>query len=455
VNGRPILLPRIREPHTIADAPDVARDREPGQDSIFAIPEIRSARSGLHAQGLVVDLFAGGGGASEGVRRALGAAPDIAVNHDPAAIQMHQLNHPGTKHYRASVFEVSPQDVTAGHPVQLLWASPDCRSHSKARGAAPVSPHARSLPYVVVDWAAAVAPRVIMLENVRELVEWGPVIPKIGSDGAPQRDPQGRPLYVADPTRKGETFREFTGQLEALGYTVDHRILKAHKLGAATRRHRLFLIARRDGNPIVWPEATHGPKTGRPYATALDHLDRTAPGISILTRPDPLAERTQARIAHGLQRFVLGARSPVLIPSPDGRGTDAAFITKYYSGPHNNQGLDVPLHTIVTKARFFLIRARLAATDRHAPTVAGWMESRGIAPTSLVQTPEGPRGIRDMSMRGLTPRELANCQGFGPDFQLGGSVADNIKRIGNSVPPQMVEHLVRANLPEAAVAAHP
>ena len=193
------------------------------------------------AHELVIDLFAGGGGASTGIEQAIGRHVDIAVNHDPAAVSLHQANHPQTRHFVSDVFEVDPLVVADGQPVGLLWASPDCKHFSKAKGGKPVSKRVRGLAWVVVKWAKLVQPRIICLENVEEFQTWGP----LAADGRPC------------PERKGSTFARWKAQLVALGYTVEHRELRACDYGAPTIRKRLFLVARRDGCPIVWPEPTH------------------------------------------------------------------------------------------------------------------------------------------------------------------------------------------------------
>ena len=191
---------------------------------------------------IIVDNFAGGGGASTGIELATGRPVTIAINHDPDAILMHKTNHPYTEHYQASVWDVDPREVCQGRPVGLLWASPDCKHFSKAKGGKPVDKNIRGLAWIVLRWAGTVAPRVIMLENVEEFQTWGPVR-------------KGRPVK----SKAGQTFRRWLSQLEALGYAVEWRELVAADYGAPTTRKRFFLIARCDGAPIVWPEPTHAP----------------------------------------------------------------------------------------------------------------------------------------------------------------------------------------------------
>lgn len=247
---------------------------------------------------VVIDLFAGGGGASEGIRRALGRCPVVAVNHNPAAIAMHAANHPSTLHLVESVFNVRPKATAAGREIDLLWASPDCTHFSRAKGAVPRSKEIRSLAWVVVDWAREVRPRIIMLENVPEFATWGP----LDDDGLPIRE------------RAGETFLEFIRALEVQGYAVEWRSLVAADYGAPTTRKRLFLVARRDGLPIRWPEPTHGPRRAHPHRSAAECIDWSIPCPSIFERRKPLAEATQRRIAEGLWRYVLGPNArPFLV----------------------------------------------------------------------------------------------------------------------------------------------
>jgi DNA (cytosine-5)-methyltransferase 1 len=253
---------------------------------------------------LVVDNFAGGGGASTGIEAAIGRHADIAINHDPEAIAMHRANHPWTKHYVSDIWEVDPKEACAGRPVGLAWFSPDCRHFSRAKGQAPVSKKIRGLAWVVIRWAQAVRPRVIVLENVEEFQTWGPLL-------------GDRP----DPKRMGATFRRWVRKLEALGYAVEWRALVAADYGAPTLRRRLYLVARRDGRPIVWPAQTHGIASfdgkgsgdGAPWRTAAEVIDWSVPCPSIFDRARPLAPNTLRRIAKGVERFVIGAQQPFIV----------------------------------------------------------------------------------------------------------------------------------------------
>lgn len=274
----------------------------------------------IHSE-LVVDLFAGGGGASTGIEQAIVRAVDVAINHDAEAISLHQANHPQTVHYCSDVFEVDPVAVTRGQPVGLLWASPDCKHFSKAKGGKPVSKKIRSLANVVIKWAKLVQPRVICLENVEEFQQWGPLV----SRTVTKIDDAGRSYDAVEqypcPDRKGETFAKWKQALVRLGYTIEHRELRACDYGAPTIRKRLFLVARRDGMPIVWPEPTHAApaslavkaKKLKPWRTAAECIDWSIPAPSIFERSKPLAEATCRRIAKGIMRYVVESTNPFVI----------------------------------------------------------------------------------------------------------------------------------------------
>lgn len=271
---------------------------------------------------LIIDNFAGGGGASTGIELALGRPVDIAINHDPDAIAMHIANHPYTKHFCESVWEIDPRKVTEGRKVALCWLSPDCKHFSKAKGGKPVNKKIRGLAWVAVRWAATVHPRVIMLENVEEFKTWGPI-------------KNGQPIK----SQSGRTFRSFVNALHAHGYEVEWRELRACDFGAPTIRKRFFLIARCDGLPIVWPEPTHAAptseavKSGRlkPWRTAAEIIDWSISCPSIFERKKPLAENTMRRIARGLQKFVFDNPQP--------------FIIKIKGGA-TGSSINEPLHTI-------------------------------------------------------------------------------------------------------------
>lgn len=245
---------------------------------------------------MVVDNFAGGGGASLGIEQAIGRPVDVAINHDRLAIAMHEANHPDTRHYHDDIWSVDPREVARGREIALAWFSPDCTHFSKAAGRRPRDKGIRGLAWVVIEWAARVRPNVIMLENVEEFRTWGPL------------DDEGYPI----PDRAGETFGEWLQALRGLGYEVEWRELRAHEYGAPTIRKRLFIIARCDGEPIVWPERTHD-GDAMPYRTAAECIDWSIPCPSIFERRRPLAENTMRRIANGVRRYVLEAREPFIV----------------------------------------------------------------------------------------------------------------------------------------------
>jgi DNA (cytosine-5)-methyltransferase 1 len=249
---------------------------------------------------IVVDNFAGGGGASEGIEQALSTLVTHAINHNAEALAMHAANHPGTEHHCESVWDVDPRALCGGRRVGLAWFSPDCKHFSKAKGGKPVEKAIRGLAWVAVRWAATVRPRIICLENVEEFKTWGPLI----------QDASG---WRPDPVRKGETFESFCSALRSHGYKVETRELRACDYGAPTIRKRLFLIARCDGLPIRWPAPTHGPGL-IPYRSAADCIDWSLPCPSIFTRKRPLADATLRRVAKGVQRYVIDAADPFIVP---------------------------------------------------------------------------------------------------------------------------------------------
>lgn len=287
----------------------------------------------LPVREIVVDNFAGGGGASVGIELA-GLPVDEACNHDLAAIAMHAANHPHTRHHTASLNTIDPLTVVQGRPVGLMWCSPDCTHHSKALGGAPRSKRVRDLAWVVVHWAERVSPRVIILENVEEFQSWGPLL----DDGKPC------------PESRGFEFRRWIKALRNLGYRVEWKELRACDYGTPTSRKRLFVIARRDREPIVWPEPTHGPGL-LPYRTAAEIIDWTVPVRSIFGRKKPLAPATLRRIARGVQRYVLDAAKP--------------FVVAYYGGPERVHDIDDPLRTQTTENRFALISPHLMVNNEN------------------------------------------------------------------------------------------
>lgn len=436
----------------------------------------------LHADELIVDSFAGGGGASLGIEMALGRSPDIAINHDPEAIALHAANHPETRHYCESVWDVSPRKATGGRPVGVAWFSPDCKHFSKAKGGKPVSKNIRGLAWVVIRWARDVRPRVILLENVEEFQSWGPLLE------------DGRPC----PLQRGFTFRRWLAELRGLGYHVEYRERRSCFDGAPTTRKRLYLIARCDGQPIVWPEPHFGPARPEPYRVAAGCIDWSIPCPSIFDRPRPLAENTLRRIARGIQRFVIDAREPFIVPEgyaptmvqvswgeregqaprcldlhrPLGtivaggikHAVVAAFLAKHYGGNETpGSSLARPMDTITTQDHHALVRAFLVkyygtgeASDLAAPLGTVTTHDR----FGLVTVAGERYTVADIGMRMLTPRELYRAQGFPDTYRIeipyNGkplSKTAQVRMCGNSVSPPTAAALVRAQFEEAAAPA--
>lgn len=333
----------------------------------------------IHEDELVIDCFAGGGGTSLGIEMALDRSPDVAINHDADAISMHQRNHPRTRHLHGDVWDVDPVGVCAGRPVGLAWFSPDCTHFSRSKGGKPRDSKRRALAWVVIRWARTVRPRVILLENVSEFESWGPL------------DNDGQPI----PEKLGLTFRIWLGKLKACGYQVEMRELRACDYGAPTIRKRLFLVARCDGLPIVWPRPTHGPGLVRPYRVAAECIQWDVPVRSIFGRQKPLADNTLRRIARGVQRYVIDSGRPFLIPTTHQGDTrvyslgepfrtitgahrgEFAYVapTLYHSGNGERHGqaprtLDLfePLTTIVGGGQKHALAASFLAKHYGSPT---------------------------------------------------------------------------------------
>lgn len=303
---------------------------------------------------MIIDNFAGGGGASTGIELATGRVVDVAINHDPDAILMHRTNHPQTRHYCESVWDVDPWEVTRGRPVGLAWFSPDCKHFSKAKGSKPIDRNIRGLAWIVLKWAGTVKPRVIILENVEEFQTWGPVR-------------KGKPVK----SRRGETFRKWKEQLQALGYEIEHRELVAADYGAPTIRKRFFLIARCDGKKIIWPQRTHAPKDSeevkngkcKPWRGAAEIIDWTIPCPSIFDTTDeikekygiravrPLAVNTQKRIARGIEKFVLQNKEPFIVPI--GYGERKGQAPRVHD-------IKEPVSTVVSSGKQYLCQPELS-----------------------------------------------------------------------------------------------
>ena len=466
---------------------------------------------------LVVDNFAGGGGASQGIETALGRPVDFAINHDPEAIAMHRINHPGTRHLMSSVWDVNPAQLCAGREVELGWFSPDCTFHSKARGAKPFrdrdqARRRRGLAWLIPYWMKAVRPRVVCLENVEEFADWGPLLP------------DGRP----DPAKRGLTFRRWHRQIENLGYQVDMRELRADRYGAPTTRKRLFVIARCDGQEIVFPEATHGPERGlQPYRTAAECIDWSIPCPSIFERPRPLAEATMKRIARGIMRYVVNNRQPFIV---DGR---APFLTEHANASHQRtfradepmrtqcaqvkgghfamvaaviagcggrmgqspeRPVSRPMQTLTAKTDSVLVSAFLAkhfgghegpgislaqpidtitTVDHHALVMAfltkyygtGAIGSSLADPLHTVRSTDHyglvmvhgtPHRIVDIGMRMLTPRELYRAQSFPDDYTIthGLDEAGAVVQLTKTAQVRMCGNSVAPAVAEALVRAN-
>ncbi len=317
--------------------------------------------------GMIIDAFCGGGGASVGIEMALGRPVDIAINHDPRSIQIHKVNHPGTLHLTEDIFSVDLHRYVKGRKVALLWASPDCTHFSRAKGKRPLSQKIRMLPWAVYEHARAILPDVIIMENVEEIQQWGPL------------DEAGKPIVE----RKGEEYGRFIGAMGSLGYTSDSRVLVAADHGAPTTRKRWYAIFRRDGKDIVWPEPTHskdGSGGRAPWEPIYKYLDLQDHGRSIFGRKKPLAEKTMGRIARGLEKFVLDCPEPFIVQvghggdrfrrqsirgpiptvtSKNGLGIVTPLLIQYHSemteGGVRGQRVVEPIRTIDTGNRYGLV----------------------------------------------------------------------------------------------------
>jgi DNA (cytosine-5)-methyltransferase 1 len=464
---------------------------------------------------MIVDSFAGGGGASAGIEQALGKSPDIAINHDPAALGMHAANHPQTIHIDSNIWQVDPTQACGSRPVGLAWFSPDCTHHSKAKGGQPVSRGRRDLAWIVVLWAKRVRPRVIFLENVEEFKDWGPLTE------------ENRPC----PKRKGQTFKKWVNELRRLGYKVETRELRACSYGAPTIRRRLFLIARCDGLPIIWPAETHAEPSAasalglQPWPRAADIIDWSLPCPSIFDSREviaetlglrvkrPLANATLERLARGVTRYVLNASEPFLAPDNayrshgDHQRAVAAFMAQHNGGCRmmNNSGrsVEAPLSTLTTKGSQQQVVAvhlmnmhgsqrsardisdphpSICAGGRHGAIVAAYLHkyygtqqdprlddpihtltTKGRFGLVTVNISGETYAITDIGMRMLTPREQFRAQGFPESYiidrQADGTpltITEQTRMCGNSVSPPIARALVAANcahLAQPAIAA--
>jgi DNA (cytosine-5)-methyltransferase 1 len=460
-------------------------------------------------QEIIVDNFAGGGGASTGIEIAIGRSVDIAINHDPAAIKMHKVNHPTTEHYCESVWDVDPVEAVKGRKVGLAWFSPDCKHFSKAKGGKPVNKNIRGLAWVAVKWAAKVKPRIIILENVEEFKTWGPI-----KNGQP------------DPAKRGKIFESFKDSLKKLGYKVEHRELRASDFGAPTIRKRFFLIARCDGKDIEWPRSTHGDPDKievmkgllKPWRTAGEIIDWNIQCKSIFDRKKPLSENTLRRIARGIEKFVVNNPKPFITMLGQTGGGDRlhdiekplstivskaehllvvpTLIQMGYGDAEGKRVLDLekPLGTITAGGNKFAV-ATAFITQQYKSSIGMSLEKplgtvTSVNKNNLVmaflmkyygsdtgQSMDEPlhtvttkdrfglitiKGedfqIIDIGMRMLEPSELFKAQGFPEDYIIDRDIDGNyypksaqIARCGNAVPPPFAEALVRANVAEICV----
>lgn len=428
---------------------------------------------------LIIDCFAGGGGASVGIEMALGRPVDIAINHDPDAILMHKTNHPDTLHLTEDIFRADLKKYVKGRHVALMWASPDCTSHSKAKGGKPRERGLRILPWAVYKHAKAILPDVILMENVEEIQQWGP----LDADGHPIKE------------RRGEDYQKFITAMKSLGYIFDCRELVAADYGAPTTRKRWYAVFRRDGREIAWPVPTHFKDREPRWNPCGDYIDWSDLGRSIFDRKKPLADATMKRIANGIRKYIIDKPYPYIVRNKeavafliqyhgetkmgDSRGqllTEpiktidtsnryglvTAFITKFYKSGIG-QGCDEPLHTITTSpGHFGLISAFLIKyygsggscqdVDRPLGTITT-KDRFGLV--NVVLDIQGEKYIlKDIFLRMLKPEELKLMQGFPKDYIIDRDynwkpypIAKQVARIGNSVVPIMAQKLVEANCP--------
>ena len=430
-------------------------------------------------ENLIIDCFAGGGGASVGIEMALGRPVDIAINHDPEAIRMHAVNHPRTIHLTEDIFKVDLKKYVGDTHVSLMWASPDCTSHSKAKGGQPRENGLRILPWAVYKHAKDILPDVLIMENVEEIQKWGPL------------DDKGYPIKE----REGEDYKKFIQSMKDLGYEFDSRELVAADYGAPTTRKRWYAIFRRDGLPIMWPKQTHSKQriSGmEPWKECGQYIDWSDLGTSIFGRKKPLAEATQKRIANGIRKYIIDNPNPYIVKderalafliqyhseqkSGESRGQFlsepiktidtsnryglvTAFITKFYK-TGVGQGCDEPIHTITTsQGHFGLISAFLVkyygsgcGQELNEPLATITTKDR-FGLVNVILNIKGEKYlIYDIFLRMLKPEELKLMQGFPADYIIDRDInfkpypaKEQVARIGNSVVPIMAQKLVAEN----------
>lgn len=430
-------------------------------------------------ESLIVDCFAGGGGASVGIEMALGRPIDIAINHDPEAIRIHAVNHPRTIHLTEDIFKVDLKKYVGNTHVSLMWASPDCTSHSKAKGSQPRNSGLRILPWAVYKHAKDILPDVLIMENVEEIKKWGPL------------DGNGYPIKE----REGEEYQRFIHSMKLLGYEFDSRELVAADYGAPTTRKRWYAIFRRDGLPIMWPKQTHSrylmPEM-EPWKECGDYVDWSDLGTSIFDRKKPLAEATQRRIANGIRKYIVENTNPYIvrderalafmiqyhgeqkagesrgqvltepiktIDTSNRYGLVTAFITKFYK-TGIGQSCKEPLHTITTsQGHFGLVSAFFVkyygagcGQELNSPLATITTKDRFGLVNVILDIQGETYAIYDIFLRMLKPEELKLMQGFPEDYIIDRDInfkpypaKEQVARIGNSVVPIMAQKLVEAN----------
>ncbi|MGP1376411.1 MAG: DNA cytosine methyltransferase [Bulleidia sp.] len=430
--------------------------------------------------GLIIDCFAGGGGASTGIEAALGRKVDIAINHDPEAIRMHKVNHPDTLHLMEDIFKTDLKKYVGNRHVMLMWASPDCTQFSKAKGGKPRLSGIRMLPWAVYKHAKAIRPDVVIMENVEEIQQWGP----LDDDGHPVKE------------KTGLEYRKFMSAMKSLGYACETRELIAADFGAPTTRKRWYAIFRSDGQPIVWPEQTHS-KTGglfnmQKWIPCGDLVDWSDLGKSIFDRKKPLAEKTQIRIAKGIRKFIIDNPERYIVNDEkaiafmiqyhsESKGCDCrgqslgepvktldtsnryglvtAFIDKAYGGNYAGCGSDLnsPINTITTVDHNRLVTAFLTkfyetGTGQSLDDPIHTITTKERFGLVTVEIDGETYAIGDIFLRMLKPEELKVMQGFPAGYVIDRDFEgkpypkkEQVAKIGNSVVPLMAELLVKNN----------
>ncbi len=432
--------------------------------------------------GLIIDCFAGGGGASTGIEAALGRKVDIAINHDPEAIRMHKVNHPDTLHLTEDIFKTDLKKYVGSRHVMLMWASSDCTQFSKAKGGKPRLSGIRMLPWAVYKHAKAIRPDIVIMENVEEIQRWGP----LDEDGHPVKE------------KTGLEYQKFMTAMKSLGYACETRELIAANFGAPTSRRRWYAIFRNDDQPIVWPEQTHS-KTGgglfdfKKWIPCGDLVDWSDLGKSIFDRKKPLAEKTQRRIAKGIRKFIIdnpdryivkdekaiafmiqyhseskgcGCRGQSLsepvktLDTSNRYGLVTAFVDKAYGGNYAGcgSGLSNPLNTITTSqghfglVSAFMIKYYGQGTGQSADESLGTITTKDRFGLVTVKIDDEAYAISDIFLRMLKPEELKVMQGFPKSYVIDHDIEgklypkkEQVAKIGNSVVPLMAELLVKSN----------